>query len=1340
MKPRPLPPTADLAALALLAVGPLLPPVFGAPAAALALLVWARRPAGPREQRIGLVLFAAAVTLLVFAALADRAGSPRLPGTEELARGHRAWLTRLDRETAAAATRLEGFAGVTGSGALQRRLAELAAASPGRTLLLLDADDQPAAWSGEGFLHELVPASLPAAGRTFRQSATSATPLSVVPLGRPAGWRLIAGQSLARDAAPPVEPRTLRERLQGGWHLESSAAGPELSIGTSPGDGARRGVPWARLAAAVTAFALLWVAALRAAGRALLAGTVVPRRQPVIGVLLPAALAIVLALRAAGASDRSLALLAGALGATLLGVEAGRRLRGRGWAPLAATAVPVLLVLTARLSADPLAPLGAAAWLDGDALALRLALVLAVFAPLAAASGGAVGRQGERWGWLAAALALLGAALAGWPVAACLALAAGGAAAARLLAGFRLGLSLATASGVLIAALLGGAAWTLGEQLAVERDLPREAAALLPPDAAERGALARGIEDGLTRLDLARWLPPGAPMDERGDLAFALWRASPLARLDLLSALVVDFEDGGSSTFSFGLPLDRDGNLVETPERWADLETASWPQFQQSGSFAPLEPAGEVRGLRWWAVPRLGFGAGRSWSPDLAAGLLRGVARGARPFGLAPQVRYLLRSSEGRLVSSSWEEGTPSPAAVEAAPGRSSTVTPDGTARTAVRHGEGATAAVFLPRLGAGAALEQAGSLSAGGLLALLFLLALGWILALPRSAVRDLLRRATRSYSKRLLIAFAALLLVPVGVFYFFLSQALERRVVSEQEASARSALRSAQRVLGEYVLTLQPGFGVGTAIDDALLEWLSRVVRHEIHLYWGSEVYASSKRDLFAAGLLPRRLPGEVRERLGTAGDGLARRISRIGDATYLELYAPLEVPGEARAGEADEARLVLSMPLLAQQEEALAEVERLRRQALLASLALLVALAATGTRAARRFSRPIEELVAGTRRIAAGATELGVRPGDAELEALSEAIDRMAQGIAAGRDRLLAEKRLVERIVEAVTGAVVALDVAGRVLIINRAGRELLSAEPGDRLVDRLVDRADLAPVAAFAGEPSGPAARAVLRLGTDSGDEREWTLVRVPLTDAGDAAALLVVEDVTEVVRVRRLEAWAEMARIIAHEIKNPLTPIRLSAEHLREAWQRDRVHFAAVFERCTRNILAQVDELREIASEFSAYSQIPRIERQEGDLVAAVSGVAEAYRASPPAGVAVSLVVPPDALIASFDPRLLPRAVRNLIENAVRAVSGGGVVEVKLERRGDAAILTVRDDGPGVPSEQLGRILEPYFSTHATGTGLGLPIAARIAEEHGGGLEVRNRPGGGFEVVVTIPLR
>jgi two-component system nitrogen regulation sensor histidine kinase NtrY len=213
----------------------------------------------------------------------------------------------------------------------------------------------------------------------------------------------------------------------------------------------------------------------------------------------------------------------------------------------------------------------------------------------------------------------------------------------------------------------------------------------------------------------------------------------------------------------------------------------------------------------------------------------------------------------------------------------------------------------------------------------------------------------------------------------------------------------------------------------------------------------------------------------------------------------------------------------------------------------------------------------------------------------------------------------------------------------------------------------------------------------------------------------------------------------MARLIAHEIKNPLTPIRLSAEHLREAWQRDRRHFEGVFDRCTDNILRQVEELRSIASDFSAYAQIPRIERQEGDLVTAVAAVAEAYRAAPPPGVEVRFRAGCERLVANFDPKLLPRAVRNLLENAIRASAERGRVDVVVERRDATAEITVSDQGPGVPPGQLRKVLEPYFSTHATGTGLGLPIAARIAEEHGGSLVARNRPTGGFEVVVTIPL-
>jgi two-component system nitrogen regulation sensor histidine kinase NtrY len=231
---------------------------------------------------------------------------------------------------------------------------------------------------------------------------------------------------------------------------------------------------------------------------------------------------------------------------------------------------------------------------------------------------------------------------------------------------------------------------------------------------------------------------------------------------------------------------------------------------------------------------------------------------------------------------------------------------------------------------------------------------------------------------------------------------------------------------------------------------------------------------------------------------------------------------------------------------------------------------------------------------------------------------------------------------------------------------------------------------------------------------------------------------VLEDATEVLRAQRLEAWAEMARIIAHEIKNPLTPIRLSTEHMLEVHHRDPAHFAEVFERCSANILRQVDELQEIAGEFSTYSRIPRLEPQAGDLAAAVRELVESYRTAAPPGVALGFDAAPEGLQARFDERLLRRAVRNLIENSLRASGGCGEVSVRVEAVDGDASVAVADRGPGVSPDLLQRIFDPYFSTHDAGTGLGLPIARRIAEQHGGSIQARNRPDGGLEVVIRIP--
>ncbi len=352
---------------------------------------------------------------------------------------------------------------------------------------------------------------------------------------------------------------------------------------------------------------------------------------------------------------------------------------------------------------------------------------------------------------------------------------------------------------------------------------------------------------------------------------------------------------------------------------------------------------------------------------------------------------------------------------------------------------------------------------------------------------------------------------------------------------------------------------------------------------------------------------------------------------------------------------------------------------------------------------------------------------------------AIDEMARRIAEGRQQLLREKQVVERMVENVNSAVVSLDERGRVLLANRLAGQMLGTRVGDPLGETLGGEAALEPVARFLAAVGDEPAEATVRLAPGGdGEEREVRLVWVPVPGAGEPSALLVVEDVTEVLRSQRLQAWAEMARIIAHEIKNPLTPIRLSTEHMVEVHQRDPERFGDVFERCTGNILRQVEELQQIAQEFSTYSRIPRLDAQPGDLAATAGEVVDTYRTASPSGVALRLAAPP-SLPARFDARLLRRALRNLIENSLRASGEHGEVEVQLERQDGTAALTVADRGPGVAPELLQRIFDPYFSTHDTGTGLGLPITRRIVEEHGGTISARNRSGGGLEVTIMIPL-
>lgn len=357
----------------------------------------------------------------------------------------------------------------------------------------------------------------------------------------------------------------------------------------------------------------------------------------------------------------------------------------------------------------------------------------------------------------------------------------------------------------------------------------------------------------------------------------------------------------------------------------------------------------------------------------------------------------------------------------------------------------------------------------------------------------------------------------------------------------------------------------------------------------------------------------------------------------------------------------------------------------------------------------------------------------PPDEELKELVRAFLSMSRSLKKQREALSAEKERLAALLGHMTAGVVAFADPGRVLLANPAAAALGGGSPEARTLDELFPGTEMEPVRRALTDPA--ASYVSLEIGPRPGER--WRLVTVPLPLGGEGARMAVIEDVSDVVRSNRLAAWAEMARIIAHEIKNPLTPIRLSVEHLREVWRRRSPDFERVLDECVANVLRQTEELRRAASEFSDYARLPTPEIRPTELGRVLASTAAAYAAAP--GIRWNLEIEP-GLVADADARLLSRVFSNLIGNAVEALgSGGGEITITARREGPRVSIAIEDDGPGVDPEILPRLFDPYFSAKSGGTGLGLAIAKKIVEEHGGFISAGNREEGGFRVKCELPL-
>lgn len=406
---------------------------------------------------------------------------------------------------------------------------------------------------------------------------------------------------------------------------------------------------------------------------------------------------------------------------------------------------------------------------------------------------------------------------------------------------------------------------------------------------------------------------------------------------------------------------------------------------------------------------------------------------------------------------------------------------------------------------------------------------------------------------------------------------------------------------------------------------------------------------------------------------------------------------------------------------------------------AVVLLLAALWVGIALANRFVDPIRNLMIASRRVSSGDldVQVPVQEGRGDLRDLSNGFNRMTQQLKTQRDALLKaneinEKRrqFTEAVVEGVSAGIIGLDPFGAVNLVNARACEMLGRTEIELMGERMEE---IMPEIAPTLEKARSARRGQVRDQIQLGNETDRRIYQVQLTREGTITEskgfVLTFDDITDLESAQRTSAWADVARRIAHEIKNPLTPIQLSAERLRRRYGSKLEDDRDVFDKCINTIVRQVGDIGRMVDEFSAFARMPESTPETADLSDTIRQAVflESVRL-PEVNIVTEL--PDEAILAWFDSRLVAQTLTNLIKNAVEAFEGiplspdwQPTITVSGQIEGNHARVAVSDNGKGWPKENRQRLLEPYMTTREKGTGLGLAIVARIIEQHGGIVEL-----------------
>ena len=413
----------------------------------------------------------------------------------------------------------------------------------------------------------------------------------------------------------------------------------------------------------------------------------------------------------------------------------------------------------------------------------------------------------------------------------------------------------------------------------------------------------------------------------------------------------------------------------------------------------------------------------------------------------------------------------------------------------------------------------------------------------------------------------------------------------------------------------------------------------------------------------------------------------------------------------------------------------------------LTLIIVLAAiwTGITVADRLVRPIRQLIGAADEVATGNLDVSVpvRATDGDVASLGDTFNKMLLELKAQRNEILHAKDLVderrrfsEAVLAGVTAGVIGVDSYGIISIVNRSAETMLAISAEASLGENI---SAILPHVGRVFEIGRKSGRTVYREQVTfyrAGAERTFN-VQVTV-EGGDSQTdeksyVVTIDDITDLVQAQRSTAWADVARRIAHEIKNPLTPIQLPAERIRRRYGKVITEDREVFDQCTDTIIRQVEDIGRMVDEFSAFARMPKPEMKMVDVRDALREASFLVEVGHP-DIAFERDFADKPLMGTFDGRLMSQAFGNIVKNAAEAIEAAGkdvgdtgVIRIRAAQEDGMIRVDVIDNGKGLPRENRQRLLEPYMTTREKGTGLGLAIVKKIAEDHGGRLELHDAP-------------